>query len=395
MTRIAGLRPALIPEHLLRQLRILGVTDEQIARVLPTLHSLGDWPHRWEAEGDAALARGDRYAAFAAFYVAQRVLLDPTRLKRRIYTRAVEAYAHVEQPALERLRILDDYGDEIAGYLQLPTGARTAPHPLVVMLPGITGTKEELHPYAMPLLKRGYAVARIDHSVYGETSGLLSTRTIGNARHVIEQVRLDPRIDSSRVHLHGMSLGAHFALHAARGVDLASITLISPPYRPGEFMAGLPTTNLAAIQHMTELPSLEAILAFGDGLDLAAAAPTYTAPLRIFAAGRDRTIPPQQAFELAHAVSGPSQVTMYERDHHNCLEHTDDVIAQTLEFLRDPHAVCARRSSPERIDEAASLHATDRDAALVGAGYEPSRRRLRIPFALPGSLAQRVRALTD
>ncbi|MCU1543983.1 MAG: protein of unknown function hydrolase family protein [Microbacteriaceae bacterium] len=391
VTRIAGLRPTLMPEHMLRQLRILGVTDAQLGRVLPRLRSLGDWPHVWESEADAAIAGGDTYAAFAALYVAQRVLLAPTRLKERIYARVLETYAHVAQPPLERLRIANGSGDEIAGYLQLPEGARTAPHPVVLMLPGVTGTKEELHPYAMPLLRRGYAVARIDHQVYGETTGLLDAATVANARYVLDVLRADPRLDASRVHLHGMSMGAHFALHAARGQQLASITVICPPFRPGGFMAALPTNNLTAIQHMTGLASVAEIIDFGDTLDLSAIAPTYTAPMRIFHGGRDRTVPPSEGVDLAKATGGPVAFTMYERDHHNCLEHTDDMIAQTLEFLHDPAGVCASDWAIERVDEPASLQATDHDAVLVGAGFEPSRRRLRIPFSLPGSLRPRSR----
>lgn len=386
VTRIAGLRPSLMPEHLLRQLRIIGASDEQVARILPRLRSLGDWPHAWEADADACIARGDWHGAFAALYVAQRVLIAPTRLKERIYARAIDAYARVEQPPLERLRVSNGVGDEIAGYLQLPIGSSAAPQPVVLMLPGVTGTKEELHPYAMPLLKRGLAVARIDHPVYGETTGLLDHHTVANARHVIEHLREDPRIDGSQIHVHGMSMGAHFALHAIRDLDIASVTLICPPFRPGLFAARLPTLNLTALQHMTGLTTVDEIVRFATELDLELAAPTYTAPMRIFHGGRDRTVPCGDSLDLARATGGPVALTVYDRDHHNCLEHTDEMTAAALEFIRDPYGVCERFTSIERIDAPATLQATDHDAELVGAGIEPSRRRLRIPFTLPGSL---------
>jgi alpha-beta hydrolase superfamily lysophospholipase len=390
VTRVAGLRTSLVPEHMLRQLRILGVSDDQVERVLPTLKSLGDWPHAWEAEGDLAAARGDRYGAFAAFYVAQRVLLAPTKLKQRIYARAVAAYADVDQPLLEHLRLRNAIGDEVVGYIQLPYGVRAAPHPVVLMLPGVTGTKEELHPYALPMLKRGYAVARIDHPGYGETTGRLSGETAANGRVWLEHLRADPRFDASRMHLHGMSLGAHFALHSAIGQQLASMTLICPPFRPGGFMPNLPTINLTALQHMTQLEDIPAILRFGDTLSLADAAPAFTAPMRIFHGGRDRTVPQQESIDLARMTGGPAALTLYERDHHNCLEHTDHLIGETLEFLHDPAAVIAGKPFLERVDQAATLHATDRDAVLVGAGLEPSRRRVRLPFKLPGSLKPRA-----
>lgn len=77
-------------------------------------------------------------------------------------------------------------------------------------------------------------------------------------------------------------------------------------------------------------------------------------------------------------------LTVYERDHHNCLEHIDEITALTLEFVRDPELACRRHEDVERIDEPASVHASDRDAELVSGGEQPRRRLMRLPFLLPG-----------
>src|SRR5687768_11070490 len=80
VTRIAGLRPELVPAHMRRQLEVIGVTEEQLRRVLRNVSSLGDWPYAWEAEGDRRSADGDWLGACAAYYVGQRILLHETRL---------------------------------------------------------------------------------------------------------------------------------------------------------------------------------------------------------------------------------------------------------------------------------------------------------------------------
>jgi fermentation-respiration switch protein FrsA (DUF1100 family) len=381
VTRVVGFRPEMIPDHLRRQLRLIGATDAQLDRVLPRLRSLATWPYAWEAEGDARLAAGDTQGAFTAYYVAQRILLAPSPLKQRLYRLSVEAYGQLEQPPLERIDVANERGERIAGYLQLPSNATPGTRvPCLVMVPGITGTKEELHAYALPLLRRGVAVARIDNPIYGETEGILDHVTVPNARVVLDHLATDARLDPERLHLHGMSLGANFALRAALGSRAASLTLICPPYQPSRYFRELPTLNLSALQHMTRRADIDDLVAFASENDLSEVAPHLTLPVRIFHGGRDRTIPVQDGHDLAASVAGPVALTVYERDHHNCLEHIDEITALTLEFLADPRGTCERHVAVERIDTAATQHATDEHALLAGVGVPPRRRIARLPF---------------
>lgn len=388
VTRMVGFRPELLPEHLRRQLRVIGASDEQVRRVLPRLRSLGDWPYAWEDEGDARAAEGDWEGAFAGYYVAQRILLAPSPLKQRLYRLAVDAYANVHQPELERFRVDNGHGERVAGYLQLPPRRVAAPVPCVLIVPGITGTKEELHAFVQPMLRRGVAVARIDNPVYGETDGVLDLHNVPNARPVLEHLAGDPRLDPASLHLYGMSMGANFAIEAALGSRAASLSVICPPVQPSRYFAELPTLNLTAIQHMTRRRDFEALMAFARENDRLGTVADLRLPVRIFHGGRDRTIPVAEATLLAATLAGPSAVTIYERDHHNCLEHLDEITAGVLEFVHDPYAACARIVGVERIDEAASIQVTDEDASLARAGVQPQRRFARLPFTLPGSRAR-------
>jgi pimeloyl-ACP methyl ester carboxylesterase len=263
----------------------------------------------------------------------------------------------------------------------------------VLVLPGITGTKEELHAFVLPMLRRGVAIARIDHPMYGETEGILDSHNVGNARWVFDHLAADERLDSTSLHLYAMSLGANFALEAARGSRAASLSLICPPFEPSRYFRELPTLNLTALQHMTQRKDLDDLMAFVTDNDRTQAAPELSIPARIFHGGRDRTIPVEDAHALAAAYGGPTIVTVYERDHHNCLEHLDEITAQVLEFVHDPIGVCARSAAVERLDEAASIHVTDEEARMASRGTQPGRRIARLPFLLPGTRPRRERTV--
>ncbi len=385
VTRLVGFRPEMIPDHLRRQLRVIGISDAQARRVMPALRSLADWPYAWEAEGDARAAEGDWDAAFAAYYVSQRILLGPSPLKDRLYALAVDAYQHVDQPTLERFSVDNGHGEQVAGYLQLPTsyepGTRVR---CILIVPGITGTKEELHAFGMPMLRRGVAVARLDNPLYGETDGHLDEHNVTNARVVLDHLAADERLDPDDLHLYGMSLGANFAIEAALESRAASLSVICAPFEPSRYFRDLPTLNLTALQHMTQRSDLEDLMQFVGTNDRVETAPKLEIPVRIFHGGRDSTIPERDAHMLAEALGGPSALTIYERDHHNCLEHLDEITAAILEFVADPHGVCERAAAVERIDRAATIQVSDADAALARAGVQPHRGLARLPFLLPG-----------
>jgi dienelactone hydrolase len=160
--------------------------------------------------------------------------------------------------------------------------------------------------------------------------------------------------------------------------------VICPPFQPSRYFHALPTLNLTALQHMTRAPDLDALLGFVAQNDRCDTARQLDIPVRIFHGGRDTTIPVEDAHLLAAALAGPSMVTVYERDHHNCLEHLDEITAGVLEFVADPHGCCERAAGVERVDEAASVHISDGDAVLARAGVEPRRGLARLPFLLPG-----------
>lgn len=358
-TRMGGLRPALVPAFMRRQLAVIGISDAELGRVLRDIRSLADWPYAWEAEADRHSAAGDHFGAAAAYYTAQRILLTDSPLKRRLYRLCLVEYEQIDQPRLERLRIAASTGDTIAGYLQLPERrAADGKVPLVLIVPGVTATKEEGHPFVLPLLRRGYAVARIDNPGYGETTGKVTAATGQYPTEVLEFLARDPRIDADNMHLLGLSLGAHWTLHSAVSGAARSVVVIAPPYMPDRYFRDLPTMNHTALAHMTGISDFAQLTAFCEQLSLRDIAPRITVPVKIFHGGRDRTIPVSEAYDLAAAVGGPCSVTVWPRDHHICLEHLDDMVAEVLEWLGDP-APAIRRWERELVERAVADAAQD------------------------------------
>ena len=382
VTRVAGLRPAMIPDHLRRQLRLIGVDAELEHRVLPRLRSLADWPYDWEAAGDAYEAAGDRERAFACFYVAQRILLQDSPLKRRLYGRARAAYRLLDQPAVEEFAVPAPSGATVRGILQLPEGVPAGrPVPCVVVVPGVTGTKEEVHAWARRILRRGIAVARMDNPRYGDTDGKLDAAAFQHPARVVDHLRQDPRIDGESIHLFGMSLGALFAQHSAAVTDVASLSVICPPFRPHRYLKDLPTLNLVALRHMTGMQDLDEMTRLTERMSMADRARHVTCPTRIFVAGRDRTVPPEDGIELAAALPGEVALTVFERDHHNCLEHVDEITDDIIEVLEDPAAAVKRHRRRDRLrDEPAAEPAVEEGLVPTPA---PRHVLARLPFYLP------------
>lgn len=336
-TRWTGLRPSLVPAHLRRQLSLIGVHEDDLARVLRNLRSLGDWPYAWEAEGDRLLAEGREFDASAAWYVGQRLLLTDSALKRRLYRQSRELYAVSVGPQLEHIRV-EVPGGTVAGYLALPH--RTTPQaggfPTVFMLPGVTSTKEELHVFAEPLVQRGWAVVRIDNPGYGETTGTFAASSLRNITYVMDDLAADSRLNADQFHIFAMSLGGHCALHSSYDSRAASTTVIAAPFAPHTFLHELPVSNLTGVQRMLDVDTFDETWKMVRAFDLSNVAERITIPVNVIHGGRDRTVPVTEATRIASSISGPAAVTIFERDHHNCLEHFEDMMALTLEWLDDP-----------------------------------------------------------
>lgn len=120
-------------------------------------------------------------------------------------------------------------GVAIATTFHLPDGAPPqAGWPAVMMLHGLSGRRQDLHPLAeTTFVAHGYAVLTYDARGHAESGGLVTLdgpAEIGDVRALFERLAARPDVDGSRIGGWGVSYGGGAILRAAvEGVPFAAL----------------------------------------------------------------------------------------------------------------------------------------------------------------------------
>ncbi len=244
-----------------------GVTTADFARITAGIERWDDWCRTWTAEGSAhealgraALAEGrtrsaGEHLARAAVYhhFAKFVFVtDPVQM-RAAHERAVacltDALPHLDPPG-RRLEIPFE-GSRLVAVVRTPYGA--GPHPVVLMLPGLDSTKEELGSTEQTFLDRGMATVTLDGPGQGEAEYDLPLR--GDwapvAEVVWEAIGTQPDLDRGRLAVWGVSLGGYYAprVAAALGDRVSACVSLAGPFNFGEYWSGLPQLTRDTLRH--------------------------------------------------------------------------------------------------------------------------------------------------
>lgn len=236
-------------------------------------------------------------------------------------------------------------GQAMIGTLEIPDDA-TAPAPVVLMLHGFTGTRDELpvkdtedgvfKRTARELSKNGFASLRVDFRGSGESEGAWEDTTfsgqITDAVAAIDWLRDNPEVDGEKISVLGWSQGGLVASHAvAARPEVTSTILWAPVTNPlATFSAILGSeTVMNAIAgdpetpHTVELPwGVETTLkgAFYQELPVtsaAAAIAAYPGPVMVIVGTRDTTVAPQPAAGqiLLDYHPGTEELVVFDTDH--------------------------------------------------------------------------------
>ena len=235
-----------------------GVTAADFTRVTAGLERWEDWCAAWSRAGSVHedlgrqaladgrtrsagghLARAAVYHHFAKFVF----VVDPDQM-RAAHARAVgcltDALPHLDPPG-RRVGIPFE-GSRLVAVVRTPRGA--GPHPVVVLVPGLDSTKEELGSTEQTFLDRGLATFTLDGPGQGEAEYDLAIR--GDwapvAEAVWSTVRDEPDLDQARLAVWGVSLGGYYAARvaAALGDRVAACVTLGGPFCFGECWDGLP-----------------------------------------------------------------------------------------------------------------------------------------------------------
>jgi dienelactone hydrolase len=305
----------------------MGWAEADLARVTRGVRSMAEWAAAWEREADRHVAAGDPWRAATAYYIAGRALLRPTPLRDRLYRRAVACYRVVQHRVpLERLEVVTEDA-EVGGWLQVPDGP--GPRPLVLLLPGVTGVKEELHLHAAPMLARGVAVARIDLPGAGEARGRLRLDGERIVHATLDLLARDSRL-APRPVIAGLSLGGHWALRAAAERQVAGVAAISTAFSMHPHVRRVPSHVWIGLRLGFAVASHAEAFAWAARLDLTDHLPRVTAPVVLCYGDRDALVPVGEMDTIAERLPGEVRRHLYRGEGHIVTGQIADVAGRVL-----------------------------------------------------------------
>ncbi|WP_083441044.1 alpha/beta hydrolase family protein [Nitriliruptor alkaliphilus] len=188
--------------------------------------------------GHTATARSWYLLASACFRVGQVPLADDEPRKRVMYRQLISAYGAagaLTDPPVERIEVPYRQG-ALCGWLHRPAADESVP--VVIVLGGFDGWREEYHVGATYLLERGLAVLLVDGPGQGETRLFHGIHMEHGVEHafsaVIDHLLADDRVAPS-VAIWGNSMGGYLAaLTAATDPRITACVVNGGTIRPVE-----------------------------------------------------------------------------------------------------------------------------------------------------------------
>ncbi|MCA9327117.1 alpha/beta fold hydrolase [Candidatus Saccharibacteria bacterium] len=233
----------------------------------------------------------------------------------------------------QEARIPTKLGTELAGILHSPADD-TAKHPVVVLLHGFTGWKEEEHiaTLADRLCEASIAALRIDAPGSGESGGTFEqdytmTNYIAVVEDVIAYVKSLPELDAKRIGIWGHSMGGFVALASAVRYPQITAVCCSQPSSGWKVM-----DDEAALQwkdtgwamfrnrHFPEIHLPYSFLVDRSQYNALDEAPKLTIPSLFIAGTQDTDVVPAGVKAMAALAPQPSNYLEFDTGHHYKLD---------------------------------------------------------------------------
>jgi pimeloyl-ACP methyl ester carboxylesterase len=292
-----------------------------------------------EDAGHPETAAGAWRRAALAWHWGKFVFVDHPDEQRAAHERTVACYrkaAGALVPPAELVHI--PYGDtSLPAYLRIPAGPGTRPSagpgegpgtaggrkPVVIMLPGLDSTKEELQATADYLLARGLATIAVDGPGQGESEYALPIEPAYErvATAAVDYLTKREDVDTGNIGAFGVSLGGYYAARAAAYERRLKATVaLAGPYRFDLDWDDLPPQTRATFQVRSGAATQAQARERAGLLTLEDAAPRITGPLLVVGGGKDRLIPPYHAERLAARAPG-AELVIYPDGSHGVTNH--------------------------------------------------------------------------
>lgn len=322
----------------------LGAFQSTIQRIERWEQWCAEWgvtARHYEELAEAAEARGQMLTAGESWvraamcwHFGKFVFMDDLAEQRAAHDRTVADFqkgmSTLEPPA-ERVEI--PYGRHLlAGILRRPSGVEKPP--VVVMVPGLDSTKEELQATADHILRRGMATVAIDGPGQGEAEYELPIEPAYErpVAAVIDWVERRDDLDPSRAGLYGISLGGYYALRAAAHENrLKAIVSNAGPFKFGDIWDQLPLVTRQAFTQRSGASDDTDALRRADLLTLEGIE-RVLCPTLLISGKLDRVIPYSEAQRSAR-IAGVELVT-YEDGNHGITNHAFESRAMLADWMK-------------------------------------------------------------
>jgi 2,6-dihydroxypseudooxynicotine hydrolase len=325
-----------------------GTDYGDIQATLARITRWEDWCREWgrtaaryeelargaEASGNRQTAAGAWRRAALAWHWGKFAFTDHPGEQRAAHERAVACYRRAA-PSLAppaELVAIPYAGTELPAYLRVP-GPR--PAAVVIMVPGLDSTKEELQETAGYFLDRGLATLAIDGPGQGESEYELP---IEPAYEKVITAAADfaaalPGLDGSAAGLFGVSLGGYFAARgAAFEPRIAATVSLAGPYRFDLDWDQLPPQTRAAFRHRSRAAGEREARERAGELTLEAAASRITSPLLVVGGGRDAIVPAYHQERLAAEAPG-AELLLYPDGGHGVTNRAYESRSRMADWL--------------------------------------------------------------
>src|SRR5580693_8885547 len=256
--------------------------------------------------GQAETAAGAWQRAALAWHWGKFVFVDHPDEQRAAHERTVACYrkaAPALTPPAELVHV--PYGaTSLAAYFRVPATASTRT-PVVIMVPGLDSTKEELQATADYFLARGLATLAVDGPGQGESEYELPIEPAYEkvATAVVDFLQDRAGLDRDRIGLFGVSLGGYYAARAAAYEKrLRAVVSLAGPYRLDLDWDGLPPQTRATFQARSGARSAAEARAKAGTLTLEEAARHIDTPLLVVGSVKDVIAPAYHQERLAKEV---------------------------------------------------------------------------------------------
>lgn len=260
--------------------------------------------------------------ASASFRFGQAAFPSDDDEKRRLHAAMVVAFgraAELDDPVTEKVEIAWR-GGMLCGWLMRPRGSARAP--VVIIMGGFDGWREEYAFGAEELVRAGVAAFLVDGPGQGESRlrhGLFLDVDFPAAFSLIaEHLRADDRL-SGRVGIWGNSLGGTLAAWvAARNRSIAAVCVNGGSIRPAELPERFPRfwTKVEALVGSSEPARARAVV---DALDLGDAVGAITCPLLQLHGTADAVFLLDNARVIHDRAASPDKTLLIWRDGDHCI----------------------------------------------------------------------------